>query len=166
MKLALAALLLFSALPADAKPGRYDRGNYESQPGYANQEKCYKKVYKEEYVPGTMSSPGYVRSYKEKVRVPCKQNSSIEKTHYQPYEWDPFHGDKGGWKRHPRPTYHEPVQHQPAHVDNNDCSGGTVAGGILGGGAAAAMSRGDGRWWAIPLGVVSGAMVGCQIDGG
>ena len=47
MKLALAALLLFSALPADAKPGRYDRyGNYESQPGYANQEKCYKKVYK------------------------------------------------------------------------------------------------------------------------
>ena len=51
-------------------------------------------------------------------------------------------------------------------VDNNDCSGGTVAGGILGGGAAAAMSRGDGRWWAIPLGVVGGAMVGCQIDGG
>ena len=110
-----------------------------------------------------MSSPGYVRSYKEKVQVPCKKNSSIEKTHYQSHEWDPFHGDEGGWKRHSRPTYHEPVQQ---HVDNNDCSGGTVAGGILGGGAAAAMSRGDGRWWAIPLGVVGGAMVGCQIDGG
>ena len=37
---------------------------------------------------------------------------------------------------------------------------------LLGGGAAAALSRGDGRWWAIPLGVVSGAMIGCDIDGG
>ena len=50
--------------------------------------------------------------------------------------------------------------------DNNDCSEGTIAGGILGGGLATAISRGKDRWWAIPAGVVGGSMVGCQIDGG
>ena len=29
---------------------------------------------------------------------------------------------------------------------------GKLAGALVGGGAAAALSRGDGRWWAIPLG--------------
>ena len=50
--------------------------------------------------------------------------------------------------------------------DNNDCTDGKIAGAILGGGAAAAMSRGDGRWWAIPLGVVTGSAIGCDLDGG
>ena len=50
--------------------------------------------------------------------------------------------------------------------DGNDCSQGAILGGIAGGGAGAALSRGDGRWWAIPLGIVSGAVVGCDIDGG
>ncbi len=51
-------------------------------------------------------------------------------------------------------------------IDTNDCSEGTLAGGILGGGLATAISRGKDRWWAIPAGVVGGSMVGCQIDGG
>ncbi len=50
--------------------------------------------------------------------------------------------------------------------DTNDCSEGTAAGAILGGGLGAVLSRGDGRWWAIPTGIVGGAMLGCQIDGG
>tara|TARA_B100001250_G_C19228387_1_gene541114 strand:+ start:83 stop:463 length:381 start_codon:yes stop_codon:yes gene_type:complete len=50
--------------------------------------------------------------------------------------------------------------------DTNDCSEGTIAGGILGGGLATAISRGKDRWWAIPAGVVGGSMVGCQMDGG
>ena len=33
-------------------------------------------------------------------------------------------------------------------------------------GLGVALSRGDGRLWAIPLGIVGGSMVGCQIDGG
>jgi len=41
-----------------------------------------------------------------------------------------------------------------------------LAGGLLGGGLATSISRGKDRWWAIPLGVVSGAMIGCDIDGG
>ena len=35
-----------------------------------------------------------------------------------------------------------------------------------GGAAGAALSQGDGRWWAIPLGVVTGATIGCDLDGG
>ena len=52
------------------------------------------------------------------------------------------------------------------NVDNNDCSEGTIAGGILGGGLATAISRGKDRWWAIPAGVIGGSMMGCEIDGG
>ena len=51
-------------------------------------------------------------------------------------------------------------------VDNNDCTDGKIAGALLGGGAGAAMSRGDGRWWAIPLGAVVGSKIGCDMDGG
>ena len=51
-------------------------------------------------------------------------------------------------------------------VDNKDCTDGKIAGALLGGGAGAAMSRGDGRWWAIPLGAVVGSKIGCDIDGG
>ena len=51
-------------------------------------------------------------------------------------------------------------------IDDNDCSEGKIAGGILGGGLATAVSRGKDRWWAIPAGVIGGSMAGCQIDGG
>ena len=50
--------------------------------------------------------------------------------------------------------------------DDNDCTDGKVAGAILGGGVGAALSRDEGRWWAIPLGVVTGSAIGCDIDGG
>ena len=55
---------------------------------------------------------------------------------------------------------------EESKIDNNDCSEGTIAGGILGGGLATAISRGKDRWWAIPAGVIGGSMVGCEIDGG
>ena len=51
-------------------------------------------------------------------------------------------------------------------VDDNSCIEGSVIGGILGGAGGAAASRGKDMAWAIPLGVVGGALVGCQVDGG
>ena len=142
MKLALAALMMLSALPASAESigDRSNRLAYQSQRGYAHQHKCYRTEYREEYVPGTMRSPGYVKTYKERVKVPCNTNVYRRDDHIP--------STKGG------------------HVDDNSCIEGSVLGGILGGGAGAAASRGDGRFWAIPLGIVGGAMVGCQIDGG
>ena len=52
------------------------------------------------------------------------------------------------------------------NVDTNDCSDGTVAGALLGGGLAGFGSRGKDRWWAIPSGIIGGAMLGCAVDGG
>ena len=51
-------------------------------------------------------------------------------------------------------------------VDDNSCKEGTLAGGLIGGGIAASISRGKDSWWAIPTGIVTGAMIGCYIDGG
>ena len=52
------------------------------------------------------------------------------------------------------------------NIDDNDCSEGSVLGGILGAGLALSSSRGDDRFWAVPGGAVAGALLGCQIDGG
>ena len=136
MKFAFAALMMLSALPVSAESigDRSNRQAYESQGGYAREEKCYRNEYREEYVPGTSNSPGYVKSYRERVKVPC------ERHHHAPQK--------------------------PHQEDSNSCIEGSILGGIAGGGAGAALSRGNGRYWAIPLGIVGGAMVGCQIDGG
>ncbi len=114
----------------------------EYQPGYSSTKSCYRSEYREEYIPGTEDSPGYVRSWKETIEFPCDNNSA----------------------RIHRPT--RTVVENHYQVDDNDCSDGKIAGGLLGGGLAAAISRGDGRWWAIPTGIVTGAMIGCDIDGG
>ena len=143
MKIALAALLALTPVSTLASPVYND-----SQAGYSHQRKCFKTEYKEEYVPGTEDSPGYVKSWKDTVEVPCEDPNI-------------------GWHRPHRPTrkpYYR--RHVTVYEDTNDCSDGTAAGAILGGGLGAVLSRGDGRWWAIPTGVVTGAMLGCQIDGG
>ena len=55
----------------------------------------------------------------------------------------------------------------PAPVyDDNSCAEGSILGGIAGAAAGAALSRDEGRWIGIPLGIVGGSMIGCQIDGG
>jgi hypothetical protein len=127
-QLLLIPLLLIFGTPALAD---YRQG------GGTRQTNCYETVYREEYIPGTRGNPGRVRTWNERVEVPCEQ----------------------------QPTYREP-RTSHSNVDDNSCIEGAIIGGIAGGGAGAALSRGDGRWWAIPLGVVSGTMVGCQIDGG
>ena len=85
---------------------------------------CTRTEYREEYIPGTKSSPGYVRNYEVDVEIPC-----------------------GGAK-------------------DDDCTDGKIAGALLGGGIGGAVSRKQGRWWAVPLGAVTGAAIGCQVDGG
>ena len=51
-------------------------------------------------------------------------------------------------------------------IKNDDCADGKIAGALLGGGIGGAISRKEGRWWAVPLGAVTGAAIGCQVDGG
>ena len=111
-------------------------------PGGSSSRKCFKSEYKEEYIPGTEDNPGYVRSSKETVEVACDPDDVAEGKTYQRTV-----------------TVYE-------NVDTNDCSDGTIAGALLGGGLAGFGSRGKDRGWAIPTGILGGAMVGCQIDGG
>tara|TARA_Y100001970_G_C13570056_1_gene525742 strand:- start:46 stop:447 length:402 start_codon:yes stop_codon:yes gene_type:complete len=114
----------------------------EQQAGYSRTKTCYRSEYREEYIPGTEDDPGYVRSWKETIEFPCDNNKAT------------IH----------RPTRTIVETHR--EVDDNDCSEGTLAGGLIGGGLGAALSRGNGRWWAVPTGIVTGAMIGCDIDGG
>ena len=110
----------------------------EQQAGYSRTKTCYRSEYREEYIPGTENNPGYVKSWKDTIEYPCNDRTTTSRTRVE--------------------TYRE--------HDTNDCSDGKIAGALLGGGAGAAMSRGDGRWWAIPLGAVIGGTIGCDIDGG
>ena len=139
MKTALAVLLALTPVSALAD---------DYQAGYSHERKCFKTEYREEYIPGTEDNPGYVKSWKDTVEVPC-EDSNI------------------GWHRPHRPTerpYYR--RHVTVYEDTNDCSEGTVAGGLLGGGLAGFGSRGKDRWWAIPAGIIGGSMIGCAIDGG
>ena len=133
MKIALAVLL--SLTPVSAVADEYQRG-------YSASRTCYKSEYREEYVPGTADSPGYIKSWTDTIEYPCRR-TRVERT-----------PDNINRTR----TYEE--------YDENDCTDGKVAGALLGGAAGAAMSRGDGRWWAIPIGAVVGSHIGCDAAGG
>ena len=99
---------------------------------------CYRETYREEYIPGTREDPGFIRTFSELIEVPCRSKIS------------------------------DPVIRRETVVeyDDNDCTDGKVAGAVLGGGLGAAISRDDGRWWAIPLGAVIGSKIGCDAAGG
>ena len=145
MKTALAVLLALTPVSALA-----DVNDRSFQPGYSNQRSCFKTEYREEYIPGTEDNPGYVKSWKDTVEVPC-EDSNV------------------GWHRPSRPIREDRPyyrRHVTVYEDTNDCSDGKIAGGLLGGGIGAAVSRGDGRWWAIPLGAVVGSHIGCDLSGG
>ena len=113
----------------------------EYQEGYSTSRNCFKTEYREEYIPGNADSPGYVQSFHETIEVPCRHSEESLR--------------RGGYTRK-----------TTIEFDNNDCSDGKIAGGLLGGGIGAALSRDDGRWWAIPLGAVLGSRIGCEIEGG
>ena len=132
MKILLASLIAVTPVAATAN---------EYQPGYSASRNCFKTEYREEYIPGTADSPGYVQSFHETIEVPCKHAPESLRS--------------GGYTRKTTIEY-----------DNNDCTDGKIAGGLVGGCLGAALSRGDGRWWAIPLGAVLGSRIGCEVEGG
>ena len=138
MKILLASMIALSACtPAVA-------GSQHHQHGFSEITTCYREEYREEYIPGTEDSPGYIKSWKDTIEYPCSRRR-VEST--------------------PENTTRTRV-YDEYEVDDNDCTDGKIAGALIGGGAAAAISRGNGRWWSIPLGAVVGSTIGCDIDGG
>jgi hypothetical protein len=137
LKPVLASLLIGTAtVPSIGLAGA--KAQTVSQPGYSRTTQCFRDEYREEYIPGTKDRPGYVRNWTEKVEIACSDTPSRSSTQ----------------------------KDQTADVDNNDCSQGSVIGGLLGAGLGAALSRKEGRWVGVPVGAAAGAVVGCQVDGG
>ena len=139
MKILIATLILSSTLPVNAYESIGDRSNreaYESQKGYAYENKCFRYEYREKYIPGNSMSPGYVKSYREKVSIPCNSERNV------------FN------------HYHHKNEHQTSYVKYKSapkCTGSTTLGGLIGGGIAASLSKSDAYGWSIPLGAVLGA---------
>ena len=144
MKVGLVALLLLSSVPVNA---------HESQRRYTTQRSCYKETYREEYVAGTRESQGYVKSFTDKVEVPCSQLAKVHHHHHRPitsYNYS-------------RTRYYQPTttyRVSRSNPSSSACRSSRATGGLLGGGLAAAVSKKDAWGWAIPLGAVVGLGVG------
>ena len=142
MKTLIVFLLLGSSFPLNAHESIGDLSNreaYESQKGYAYENKCFRYEYREEYIPGNTMSPGYVKSYNEKVSIPCNSHRKV------------FN------------HYHHKIKPQTSYVKYKSapkCTGNTTLGGLIGGGIAASLSKSDAYSWSIPLGAVLGAGIG------
>jgi len=142
MKILIATLFLGSSFPANAYESIVERRThevYESQKGYAYEKKCFRYEYREQYIPGNSTSPGYVKSYKEKVLIPCNSPLKVHSHYHRKIE--------------PQTSY---VKHRTAPK----CAGSTTLGGLIGGGIAASLSKRDAYGWSIPLGAVLGAGIG------
>lgn len=132
-----ALALILGGLPTPALADYYREGGMKST-------NCFKKVYREEYVPGTgPSNPGRVRKYYERQKVACAHSGA-------------------------RQTYRPRGTHSPQNPpgDTNSCLEGSIIGGIAGGAAGGTLATKKNWIWSIPAGIIGGAMVGCQVDGG
>ena len=142
MKTILASLFLYASLPVNAFESIGDRSNYlfyHSQKGYVYENKCFRYEYREHYIPGNSISPGYVKSYYEKVFFPCNSN------------------------RNALNHYRYKIKPQSSYIKYNSvpkCTTSTTLGGLIGGGIAASLSKRDAYGWSIPLGAVLGAGIG------
>ena len=142
MKILIATLILSTSIPVNAYEsigGQNSRTAYESKKGYAYEDKCFRYEYREQYFPGNSISPGYVKSYSEKISIPCNSDRKVFNHYHQRTE--------------PKTSY---VKYKPVPK----CTGSTTLGGLIGGGIAASLSKSDAYGWSIPLGAVLGAGIG------
>ncbi len=148
MKVGLVALLLLSSVPVNA---------HESQRGYTTKRTCFKETYKEEYVAGTRESKGYVKSFLDRVAVPCSPLANkVHHHHDNHYRSTPSYN-------YSRTHYYQPKttsRVSRSHTSFSACRSSRATGGVLGGGLAAAVSKKDAWGWSIPLGAVIGLGVG------
>jgi len=141
MKTLIAILIFSSSLPVNAYErigNRSNREAYDSQKGYAYENKCFRYEYREQYIPGNSMSPGYIKSYNEKVSIPCNNHRKVFNYHHTPKTQTSYMK----FKRAPK------------------CTSSTTLGGLIGGGLAASLSKRDAYGWTIPLGAVLGAGIG------
>ena len=137
---------------------------YHHQRGYTTQRTCYKEIYREEYISGNRRSKGYVKSYLDKVEVPCSSLSwnppgrkYRHRHNHAYYQHDHAHYFPHTHLRYNRPTHQQVLVSRSYRTSGGSCSSGNATtGGLLGGGLAAAISKKDAYAWSIPLGAVLG----------
>ena len=137
---------------------------YHHQRGYTTKRTCYKEIYREEYVSGNRRSKGYVKSYLDKVEVPCSllsRNPPVRKYRHRHnhayYQHNHAHYFPHKHRRYVRPNHQQILVSRSYRISGGSCSSGnTTTGGLIGGGLAAAISKKDAYAWSIPLGAVLG----------
>ena len=151
----MTAFLLFPLLSESA----------QAHKTYSRDLNCYRSVYKETYHRGTRENPGTVTSQEVMVEKLCpkKFHAHGKLTHQH----------KGGRYVHSHHSHNQLIHINKQEgtlnfpePDNNSCIEGTLSGGVLGGALGGVLARKENWIWSIPTGVVTGAIVGCQIDGG
>jgi hypothetical protein len=100
---------------------------HESNEYSYNNDKCFRTIYKEKYIPGDSLNPGYVESWEEYLNIPCPSNQ-IKKT--------------------------AEIEKNISKVKTKKCN--DTLGALVGGGVAASLSAVDAYGWSIPLGLVLG----------
>ena len=118
MKIFIISLLLLFQSPVISHESIF----YSSE-----KDKCFRTIYKEKYIPGDSHNPGYVSSWEEYVKTPCR-NNQIRTT------------DK--------------IKNNTSLEKIKKCN--ETLGSLVGGGLAASLSAGDAYGWSIPLGLVLG----------
>ena len=101
--------------------------SHESSIYLSNKDKCFKRVYKEKYIPGDSLNSGYVKRWEEDIKISCDKNHN--------------HLTKK-------------VEKQDSGIESKKCNG--TLGSLIGGGLAASLSTVDAYGWSIPLGLVLG----------
>ena len=149
MKIGLVALLLLSSIPVNA---------HQDQRRYTAQHSCYKEIYREEYVPGSRSSQGYVKSFTDTIEVPCSPVAKVHRHYYHHQRYIPAYNYSRIRTRYYQPTTSYRVSR--SNPSSSACRSSRATGGVLGGGLAAALSKKDSWGWTIPLGAVIGLGVG------
>lgn len=96
--------------------------------------------------------------------LPAPAFAHGERWHRQHHhrDWRPVRRPRQETTWRERQTRTLPVAQAPAV----SCNTGRLLGGLTGGAAAYALSRQDGRAWAIPLGALLGSQMGCSVATG
>ena len=96
--------------------------------------------------------------------LPAPAFAHGERWHMQHHhrDWRPVRRPRQETTWRERQTRALPVAQAPAV----SCNTGRLLGGLTGGAAAYALSRQDGRAWAIPLGALLGSQMGCSVATG
>jgi len=130
---------------------------YHHQRGYTTQRTCYKEVYREDYISGNIRSKGYVKSYLDKVQVPCSLLSLNPPVRKYRHHHNHVHYFPHTNRRYLRPTPQQISISRSYRTREGSCSSSrATTGGLVGGSFAAAISKRGSYAWSIPLGAVLG----------